>query len=250
MESFDNHPGFNLPSYNYMLDLNHPPTESDDFQLALEALHASLHSGRGTAATPSILANGTISIDRTSPTPPPQPSSRKIKRRGTEPGSDSSSSFQQTLCETIGSSTESQEDLLTVSWRNLENSQQLRQQYSKSPKPNSSSSSPIQKRKLRSKSKQNSGTSNVANKPSSRSRKGEVVRKMSGSPLISREEQSVEGHGNCVSIHPTTRHNEVPQPRSWSDNNFPHGVRVVTIPRGDRGFGLVLVQKVNILCVH
>ena len=222
MESFDGHPGFHLPSSNYVLDLNTPPPESEYFQEALEALHTSLYkNGQSTGGmTTNVLSNGgTISIDRTSPTPPDQPSSssRKIKRRDTEPGSDKSSSFQRTLRESsLNSSTESQEDLLTVSWRNLENSQQLDRQNSKSPTTSSS-----QSRKGRHRGQERVKTAK-ADKSTPRTTKTELT---------------------SSKVYPSASHNEAPQPRGWSENQWPQGARTVTIPRGDNGFGLLVAEK-------
>jgi len=236
MESFDGHPGFHLPSSNYVLDLNTPPPESEDFQEALETLHDSLYkSGQSTGGTTTnVLSNGgTVSIDRTSPPPPDQlNSSRKIKRRDTEPGSDKSSSFQRTLCEQhiSSSSTESQEDLLTVSWRNLENSQQMRRS-SRSPALDSS-----QSRKGRLRKTEQVGPVRTDRSPAA------VTKTESTS---SKEKRAFEGRRqeNHVRVYPSPGHNEVPQPGGWLENQWPQGARTVTIPRGDKGFGLLVAEK-------
>lgn len=47
---------------------------------------------------------------------------------------------------------------------------------------------------------------------------------------------------NQVRVHPSNHVIKIPQPVGWTEKAFPAGSRTVTVPRGDKGFGFIMME--------
>lgn len=245
LESFDGHPGFNLPTSNYTLDLNHPPPEPEHFQDVLETLRTHLHNRNGTNTTvpTTVPTKVEVSLDRTSPPPPMKTTpttSRRMWRRTTETEVLNGLSHSN-----IGSNTESQEDLLKeTSWRNSENLQYERH----GSKFTIMDSCTFQNGRESGNVTPQMGLTSVD--PSSKEKIGTVKSVIDSSSFHKPEKLLLDSwnHNNHVRVHPSCHTSDVPHPGRWTEKQFPQGSRTVTIPRGDKGFGFIMVEQ-KVRCV-
>ena len=245
LESFEGHPGFTIPTSNYTLNLNHPPPDPEHFQDVLEMLRTRLQS-EDESNNASIAAPTKVALlDGMKPPAPHMMTtpiiSRWKLRRGTVPRDELSNSFPPLSHDNIGSSTESQEDLLKEnSWRNLENLQQ----ESHNSKVTIMDSCPFQNRC-------ENGNRKPNRKPMSmdipKERTGSVKSVLESPLSFPKPEKLVLDpwyYDNHVRVHPSRHVIEVPQPIGWTEKQqFPPGSRTVTVPRGEKGFGFIMVEQ-------
>ena len=226
-ESFDHHPGFHLPASGYALDLNYPPPNSDHFQDILEKLRKNLRrvTLKETRKPTKIQLNTPSKFDVPS------------LRRKTDEYTDVSESTVLNMYTSksrggIGSYTESQEDLLAES--SQENQKNLKKNfiYKKSHSVNESrvimDSFPYQ-----------NGLVEVPN----RERTGRVGSVVGVRSFATPEKLILEAESPDARVYPSRRITEVPPSSANWTGMFPHGSRTVTIPRGDKGFGFIMVEN-------
>lgn len=192
-----------LPTSNFTLDLHHPPPEPEHFQEVLDKLRLALQEhSLGTNNVPTKTQPITVLVTEGMTSP--------AKKRHT--------------AKSIGSFTESQEDLLSKSSHRNQKNLEKTFRYLKSHSSNKS-------RNIMDSFSHQNGTSG----PPPGEKAGRV-RTEAGSRSFARPEKlilepDVEGVGT-----------RAPPTISWT-RKFPYGSRTVTIPRGDRGFGFIMLEK-------
>lgn len=257
-ESFDSHPGFELPTSGYALDLNQPPAEGEQFQEILEKLRSHLQkfsAETDTSSSPKEVRNRSSTKAKT------LKNSRNDFERGGGGKKEKdfeimdirdvapngyNSSHSRTIA---GSDTESREDLHAVTLssssaaskqrniRNLEKNFRYHHQQQRHAHPqqlsNNNNNNPS-RNNIKDSFQYQNGTTTITDLPYD-SQQVDCMRSMLGPRSYSTPEKLVLNSDST----PATSGGDG---GNWRDR-FPRGSKAVTIPRGDKGFGFIMVEK-------